>query len=221
MNDMLNIILGILIGIFTNFLSWWILFHGITPSLRYSQSISKTSRQPTPNDRTTWTYRVKLENSGRRAIIDLDILARLRLKGLEGYPKGLSEIVYIPLDSNGNISHKIPYVAPVKKSRSRPIIIFFENCHDEFNNPNKYSENIVNKATDKSLLLEDLLRLGDGTTLQIIAFGYDEFSGARKAFTSKQYTHRDVQRGSFDVHGLEVIPLTEADVESSHSDKIG
>jgi hypothetical protein len=197
MSDVINIIIGVFVGIFTNLLAWWILFHGLSPSLRFSPSINKNSRNPTPGNKTKYIYRIRLENIGCRNIIDLEIMARLRLKGMESYPKDLSQIVYIPLGSNGETVHKIPYILPAKKNGSKPILILHVEIQEEFKNPNNYPKNIVNKAKIKTLLLEDVLRLGKNSYLQVIGFGYDEFSGSRKIFKSRKYTLKDVQYGGF------------------------
>jgi hypothetical protein len=209
MSDILNLIVGIFIGIATNLFSWWILFHGFSPILRFSPSVCKTSRNPTPGNKTKYVYRVKLENSGKRGIIDVELMVRLRLKGLEGYPKGLSQVVYIPLGSNGETTHRIPSISPAKKSGSRPILIFCTEVQSEFRNLNNYPKHIVNKAKGKSLLLEDVLKLSSDTFFQIIGFGYDEFSGSRKVFRSKKYTLQDIIYGNFDRDGIGVIPTVE------------
>jgi hypothetical protein len=50
---------------------------------------------------------------------------------------------------------------------------------------------------EKTLMLEDLLGLGTRASFQVIALGYDEFSGARKLFSSKYYTLDDIREDSF------------------------
>jgi hypothetical protein len=212
MTNLLNIILGIFIGITTNLISWWILFHGLSPTILFSPAICKTSRDPTSNDKSKYVFRARLENSGRRAIIDFEVMVRLHLKGLEGYPKGLSQIVYIPLDSSGNIVHKIPHIPRINQDRSKPIIIFCTYMQSEFTNPNNYPKSIVNKAKNKTLLIEDVLKLGDGTYFEIIGFGFDSFSGSRKYFISKRYTILDIQYGNFKEDGLDIIPIIAGNV---------
>jgi hypothetical protein len=45
------------------------------------------------------------------------------------------------------------------------------------------------------LTLEEIMGLGTQTTLEIIGFGYDAFSSARKTFESKLYTNSDIKIG--------------------------
>ncbi len=208
MTPALDIILGVLIGVATNIAAWWLLFHWLTPRLRFSYGISKLPRRPTPDNKAKYFYRVKVENSGPRAIVDLEVIARLRLKALPGYPEGLSQIVYVPLDSRGGIFHRIPRVPPVSKSRSRPVLILFPHVQSEFKNINNYPEAIVSKAKRKALTLDDILSLGSGAYLEIFAFGYDEFSGARKLFASKRYSSSDLVLGAFNRRGLDVVPAS-------------
>ena len=63
---------------------------------------------------------------------------------------------------------------------------------------------ILKKREEGTLTLEDILGLGEGTYLQIQAFGYDEFSGARKYFASKRYNLSDILEGPFDRYNLTV-----------------
>ena len=44
--------------------------------------------------------------------------------------------------------------------------------------------------------------------LELIAFGFDSFSGARKMFRSKRYTLADIKDGGFSKVGLGVVERT-------------
>lgn len=199
----ISILIGLLTGILTALIAWWILFHCIIPRIHFSSSISKT---PTQDDKSGYRYRFKLENAGRRSIIDVELMARLRIKGLlADYPNNW-EVINIPLGANGR-RYKIPRILPIRRRRVRYIMRLYVNRVDEFREP-IYPEHIRRKAEKQSLLLEDILSLGSQATLQIHAFGYDEFSGARKLFISKFYTIHDIKEGPFEEKGLDVQELT-------------
>jgi len=197
---------GFVLGIATNLLSWWILSHVVVPQISFSPQISKTCAHKTPCDQSGYKYRVKLENSGRRAAIDVEIAARLRVKGMGAFAKTNWLIVNIPLSTHGN-SYRIPRILPVKESLARRHTLrLLINEAEEFRSPT-YPEAIRKKAEERTLLLEDLLTLGSAATLQIVVFAYDEFSGARKLFVSKEYTCSDIKEGPFLRKGLEVKEL--------------
>lgn len=217
--DLLNFFLGLAAGIATNLFSWWLLFHGIVPKVRFSQHIGKTAYADTGHDKSAYRYRVKFENYGRRAIIDLEVMARLRIKGLDLKNKELWHTFLIPLSPDGNIYYRIPRLMPIgtadrMKSKirlhaARPINRLYINSAVEHLDRPPYPKDIRKKAKQGILLLEDLLTLGSDATIEVEAFGYDEFSGTRKLFISKLYTIEDVIYGNFEKDGLGIISSSE------------
>jgi hypothetical protein len=199
-----ELILGFILGIITNFVAWWILFHAIVPHIRFSTAISKTSFEATPDDKSGYRYRVKFENAGTRSVIDVEVIARLRIKGLGRYPKTNWQVIDIPVENDRSISYRIPRIQPVRDGHIRHTVRFCINSVEEFCENPLYPEPIRKKAENKTLLLEDLLKSGSKATLRVYAFGYDEFSGTRKLFLSKEYTAEDILEGPFDSRGLEV-----------------
>lgn len=198
MNEILiSILIGLFIGILTNLIAWWILFHHIVPKIYFSHSISKI---PTQEDKSGYKYRFKIQNLGKRPIIDVELIARIRLKGAGDFPRNI-RIVDIPLSKKA-ISHRIPII--MSGDDTGKILKLFVNEVDEFRDLARYPDYIKIKSNEKILLLEDVLSIGSEATLQIFAFGYDEFSGSRKVFISKFYTVDDIKEGRFDFHGLTV-----------------
>ncbi len=194
----ISILVGIPIGVLTSFIAWWILFHHVVPVIRFSPHISKTE---TDDNKSGYRYRVKFENSGARNILDVELFARLRVKGFPPYPSNW-KVIDIPLSRD-----RIPRIRPIKKSQSGSIIRL-NLSKAEFNKA-FYPEDIRQKSEEDSILLEDVMTLGADGTLQIIAFGYDGFSGARKVFESKPYNIDDIKLGPFDEKGLRVDEINE------------
>ena len=64
-----------------------------------------------------------------------------------------------------------------------------------------------------------MLTLGAQTTLDTEAFGYDEFSGTRRLFLSKDYTVNDIKVGPFDQGGLTVRQNSEPGATAETPDK--
>lgn len=90
-------IFGLIIGVGTNLVAWWLLFHAVVPKIQFSPSISKLTNEEHPDDQSGYKYRVKIENAGRRAVIDLEIRARIVIHGLGRYKKSTSQWILMPL----------------------------------------------------------------------------------------------------------------------------
>lgn len=218
-------VIGFISGIITNLISWFILFHCITPEINFSPSISKLKTKKTPSNRSRYKYRVKIENSRKRKIIDVEIMARLRFKGLGDFPKTNYKIVYIPLHPNQNI-YKIPQLLKSEPGRARRhVLILHVNNVDEFRTNILYPKEFREKAKKAELQLEDLLNLGTKANIQMVAFGYDNFSGTRKVFHS-EYKHANIQEGTFGSKGLNVKevqneykPDIDIDLEDDNDDQ--
>jgi len=192
-----SILIGLFIGVGTNLIAWWILFHYIVPKIHFSPSISKI---PTKDNKLGYKYRIKIQNSGKRSIIDVELRARLKIKGILDNPQHW-RLVGIPLSKN-MIVNNFPIIKPAKQKTSGFAIQIYINDVDEFSELSIYPEDIRKKSKEGSLLLEDLLSIGSETNLQIFVFGYDEFSGSRKYFESIFYTINDIKEGPFD--GLKI-----------------
>jgi hypothetical protein len=213
----IGFLVGLLTGILANGLFWWILNHKIVPCLRFSPDISKNSKLPTQLDASAYSYRIKLENSGRRSIIDVEIIARLRFNSPSGHLPHNWHNINIPWTHNGDTKYQIPRLLPLNNNNDvRHILTFLINDIDEFRESTRYYDDIKMKANQRTLILEDILSLVPNATLQLIAFGYDEFSGVRKLFVSKQYTINDIKVGLFERNGLDVIENPENDMSEEY-----
>ena len=146
MNEILiSILIGLFIGILTNLIAWWILFHHIVPKIYFSHSISKI---PTQEDKSGYKYRFKIQNLGKRPIIDVELIARIRLKGAGDFPRNI-RIVDIPLSKKA-ISHRIPII--MSGDDTGKILKLFVNEVDEFRDLARYPDYIKIKSDEKILL---------------------------------------------------------------------
>lgn len=186
---LVSTLIGIPIGLLTSFVSWWILFHMLTPKVRFSTQISKA--RAATSDR--YAYRVKLRNVGRRRIVDAEFFARLRIQALD---KGSNNwaIFHIPLDEP-----RIPMLPPHRR-RGHIEVLYVS----QVNNTHRFPSDIAKKIEDGTVLLEDLMRLGKQSTLQLIGFGYDSFSGTRTIFESALYTINDIMPGRFAKNSFDI-----------------
>ena len=215
---MVEILVGIVIGIATNLAAWWFLFHLIVPKLTFSVSISKIPAPKNENERSGFKYRIKIQNSGKRGVIDVDVMARLRIRGISNISKTNWHVINMPISSEGKV-YKIPRILSIKnKSAHTHTLKLLINNVPEIQHNLIYPKKIRDKAKKHTLVLEDLLSLGTESNIQIIAFGYDEFSGTRKIFVSKRYILNDIKVGSFYSKGLEVNVVRHEEAEFNGDD---
>lgn len=179
-------LLGLFIGLGTSFFSWWVLFHVLVPKVEFSDAISRTPRR----NGSGHSYRLKLMNTGRRAVIGLEIFVRVTYK----IPNTTNTTgIYIPVRSDGESKLEIPRLNP----KANRLIYLRPNLVSTFRTSTIYSQAFRERAAKGKLTIEDVLALGTAAKLKVYVSGYDEFSGARKVFVSKDYTVSDTISGWF------------------------
>lgn len=211
-NPFISQLLGLVAGLFTSFFSWWVLFRFMVPIITTSDAISKTKSTVAleeDDDKTGFRYRIKLENSGYRPIIDLELRAFVRIKGLKNPHSDTWEVAHLPMNLNGDKIYSTPLMNPVRKSKIRTLLRIYPNHTDYFTRPH-FPAHIREKSREKKLLLEDLLSLGSSANLRIAISGVDGLTGARKVFI-KNYRLQDIKLSEFTkystaIRGIERLP---------------
>jgi hypothetical protein len=205
-NPIVSQFVGLAVGLFTSFFSWWVLFRWMAPTISLSDQISKTeSKHPAEDDedKSGWRYRIKIENSGRRPVIDLQVRAWARIRGLNDPNSTIWEVVHLPFNTDGGLSYTIPLMNPVRKSKLRTRLRICLN-HTDYPTKAIFPQTIRDKAIRRELILEDLLSLGTASEVRVVVSGYDEFTGARKIF-QKIYLPSNIKKGEFERAGLSVV----------------
>lgn len=202
---MFDLLSGLVLGVASSFIAWWIIFRKIVPQIEFSPFISSRPQRKNPERRS---YRIKFKNMGRRAIIGVEVFARLTIKwengtNWSGY--------YIPLNFAGDRKCELPHLG---RGRNR-ILTLWLNRAESFRTLARFPEAVRKKAEERKLTLEDLLSQGEAARLQIFASGYDEFSGARKVFVSRRFELNDIKDGFF--KGLSVDASQTEEAERSES----
>jgi len=162
-----------------HFLYGGLLFKKIVPKIKFSERISRIN---TTENNSGLKYRFKFENSGRRNVIDLEVIERQKIRGLRESFKANWTVVYLPTSALDY--KKVAIIRPVRKTKSRHILEIKANECDFFQNE-LFPEQIRLKSTEKTLTLDDVMNLGAETEFQIMIIGTDEYSGAKKFFESK------------------------------------
>jgi hypothetical protein len=165
--------------------------------MAFSTSIVKSI---SPHITAGYSYGFKVENSGHRTIVDAEFFVQLRIRGLFNDRKEVWKVLFVPLSY-----HRIPRMRPARKYNVRDVIRLSIDQLNELATP-LFPAHIQEKHRAGTVLLEDLMGLGEEATVQVIAFGYDEFSGARKVFESCVFIRKDIIQGAFERSSLAVIP---------------
>jgi len=179
-------LIGLVVGLVTSFFSWWVLFHWLVPAIQFSESISKIQR----SGGSGHSYRIKFQNTGRRAIIGVEVFARLSVNWSgDSNWTGL----YIPLSGDGESKYEIPHLG-IGGNR---VLSFFLNATESFRTNIRYADDFKHKASEGRISMEDVLSLGKAAQIQIFVSGYDAFSGSRKVYMSKHFRLSDIKTGRF------------------------
>ena len=181
---MIELLSGYLIGVLTSITAWYVLYHRIIPSLEFFPEIYKSQ---TDENQSGYKYRVRFQNNGSREILDLELFAKLRIKGLSERNPSTWRAIYIPIDDP-----RIPRLTSQKGTNKRfavqLLVLEISDSSRRF-----LPSSLQEKCQNQELTLEDLMQLGTQSTLEIIGFGYDAFSSARKIFESKIYSIQDIR----------------------------
>ena len=184
---------GLLIGFALSFFLWWLLNHRLVPSLSFGSGISKL---PFGADGRV-VYRLKIENTGRRDIIDLECRARMHLPKMNVLrPEGKmnTRIIEIPLHQ--------PHLFVLKSKKTRQLWLDLSEATTEY----LPAEAAARIGSEKDGSLEALFELRSDSYLLVQVLAYDSFSGARKYYVSQKYHLDDVVLGYFE--GLEMVRVT-------------
>lgn len=188
--EWINNLIGFGLGVLASWIVWFVVSRCIVPRIEFSKYLSRTQ----PNYQDNPLYRFRLRNKGRRQVIDIDIFFRIRIKGINPRFPDTWEIIRIPL---GNPYNHIPFLPAPSKSKYASQTISIEAGSCEKFSRSFMPEDIRKKYHKKTLTLDDVFSITEEVEGEVIAFGYDEFSGARKMFRSKKYKKGDIRDGRF------------------------
>jgi len=170
--------LGIIFGIFSSLLAWYILYHWVIPKIVFASGISKVQSTILSNG---YTYKIKLWNTGKRDVIDIDVYVKYKVKGLTNRKNTWNTV---ELEKRFD---KITYLA---KGENR-ILTIFPAKTERFAEP-IFPIEITTKFKNGELMLDDILSLRSDSYIRVYLFGYDKFSGSRRLFLSKKYYLKDL-----------------------------
>jgi len=200
------VIVSGVIGALASLCAWFVTNKYWTPKLKIG---SKISKHRTGDNKSGFKYRVKFENRGKRNIIDIEVIACFRLKGLRSKFPNNWDTFYLPTSSFAY--DKVAILRPASKGYPQSIAEIKINNYKPFKKGYLHPD-IITKANHKALTLEDVMEKHE-YEFEIMILGTNEFSGTRKFFAQK-FTKDDIVFGLFNEVGVDVIP-DEHDQESN------
>ena len=186
--DILLILFGAVLGFGSSAAFWWFQSHYFVPKVVFCEEISKKKN---PFTKRGWMYRVKFVNKSRRRAIDITTIARIAIRGLH---YNNLHLLPIPTSINGT---------PMIGRNGGALVTRLVIADIPLDNLEFFPNHITEMARNRTLTLEHLLKLGTDAYLRLFVTAYDEFSGARKLYTSKLYRLGDIRKGKFS--GIHVV----------------
>lgn len=190
METALTTVVGLLGGLILSIAFWYWITHRIVPSMAFSDDISLMAAG-LEGEQDYVRYRIKMANtSRRRAAIDVTVRVRLLYKNLPGVATGTTTSITLP-----PYADHIMCIPPGKNFvvSVLPSSDWLAGHEKQF--PQSIHEKIRAGAPDA---LEELMKYRESTALVLQVLCYDQWSGSRRYFRSKNYTYADIKRGGFD-----------------------
>jgi hypothetical protein len=118
--------------------------------------------------------------------LDLELFAKLRVLGLAPSRPGVWRAIYIPVDDA-----RIPRI-PSHRGTNKRVAVQLLLSDIPSNVVSALPFDLQEAHKKGQLTFEQLAGVGKDRTFEMIAFGYDPFSGARKVAQSKRYGLDDI-----------------------------
>lgn len=177
--------LSLLFGAMSSYVVWWLLNHKWLPVVRFGEEVCRYSV-----GKEQALYVCAFENSGRRNIVDVEVITRIGVKRFN------SSESWIHFSVKSNAS-RVPLIEPGRRALVR---IFDERQPPVYIDEPPPS---LREKLDSCRTLEDIFTLSAAVEVSLHVFGYDSFSGARHHFASPSYSQNDIRSGR--LKGLVVV----------------
>lgn len=194
---------GVIMGVVSSIVAWWVLFHVLAPKISFSDSLAKDTN---PIKDGNCEYIFKYENLRSRRALNIELSAYVFLPD---FPvKGHNNIPQIPLTKTRELA-MFP-TTDVDKVRRTVGLKIHEEPFISFFKHELIDSEIRLLAHDKKLTLEQILSLSEGSYIRVIANATDSITGAIKSFKSKDYKLSDIKPGRFIRKSMEIGPADRA-----------
>lgn len=187
-----NLLLNILISLFSAFLFWLLTFKYSLTNATFSPKLEKSkSSLGLPYHR----YRIRVANFGFRDLIEVSIIARLVIK-----QKNYDCITQLAIGNQGflPILRHYPILSRKKENCIYTLTLYPTEATRRELSKRFYSKRIQRLAKKGKISLDDIFDVySDEASIRIYLYGNDRTTGARRLFISPAYTKEDVCEGKF------------------------
>lgn len=197
MDTAVGLIVGVPLGAFASFMAWFLVTRLLVPSLDWSDEISVTEH---PSERGRLQYRIKVRNAGRRDVINLQIVASIKIRGPHREGSESNVIVDVPLSRTRVLSVEAGHPRLFHICAGAVPDVEVERL------PWELREALREKG---DAALPDILSHRPGTHLIVRILAQDRFSGASAVLESPLYGIDSLVTGRFKRGGLAVASSSE------------
>lgn len=194
MNVFLEIMGNVGISIVASAFFWYFSFVITGAKIIFSGTIEK---QRSNSKQGECSYRIRLTNYGARDFTEVTLITKILItthsetKRSTYLATGDDQTIPIMGGWRSRTKERYMYYTYF------PGLYMCDKTFKEFEHE-KYTDEIRKKAKEKTLTLSDIFEeYGENVELTVYIFGNDAVTGARKMFTSKRYTLKDVEEGRF------------------------
>lgn len=185
---------GLILGLLTSVVSWWVIALWLTPRLK----VSSVNRIPQNKEQypSGYRYRIKIMNRSRLfAVGDLNLQARLVLRGLDKERPEVQTSIYLPVGA------ETQFPVLTRRCKKHPPedwerVYTFDIFHMRGNALNRLPEIANAKLGDRTITLHELLEVRPECFVRFAVVGTHARSGFRRTF-SRKFVKGDITEGEF------------------------
>lgn len=198
---LMALLAGIVSGVAASFLSRRVLLLCDTPKIEIFDYIGKTESS---GRGCGFAYRIKFYNARKRNAVDLRLNAIAIIPDL--VREGTNQLREVPLGSH-NIMELLPVATGGRTSRIT-VLNLEEEQFTKALQTSIYPPQIQKLAQDRTLSLESILDMKEGSRLKLRIRAADSITGLTKTF-SMTYYRDDIVAGPFEKGSRRVVPKNE------------
>lgn len=208
MNQILTLFLiPLLVSLLAAYVFWKLSFKYSNIEILFSDKLEKR-KDVRAGKQDQYRYRLRIANIGRRDLFEVYMIARMTVNTYDGR----TNTTYFPVGEEGTIpvltksynrKKREEYKNIYKKSGvwKRHTVYTYglyinEIAYNEYSK-DFYEEEIIKKAKEKKLVIDDIFQVYPDASLTVFIFGNDSVTGARRKYESKKFKKKDICEGRF------------------------
>ncbi len=195
----LEVFLGFILGCLSSIIVSIFWYKILVPKIIFADSICKCRLE----NNQGYEYKIKFRNNGLRDIFEMHLYCILSIPDL--VIEGSTHTVDINLSYNFK-----PYFRRRGKNGKLGLDGVVRLCMNDIQMLEEctrsiYPNDIIEKAKNRQLSLDDLIKIKGSSYINFYIIAHDKFTGSKKLFKSKDYTIEDIKHGLYKSGELYVV----------------